>query len=132
MKNLGFVKVAAAVPTVAVADCSANAARIETLMLSAEAAGVAVTLFPELSLTGATCGDLLMQRALLEAAEAALQHLVDVSAELKGAFVVGLPIDVRGDVYNCAAVISRGAIVGVVPKSFYFLPISWRKFPRTK
>lgn len=118
MKNLGFVKVAAAVPTVAVADCSANAARIEALMLSAEAAGVAVTLFPELSLTGATCGDLLMQRALLEAAEAALQHLVDVSAELKGAFVVGLPIDVRGDVYNCAAVISRGAIVGVVPKSF--------------
>lgn len=118
MKNLGFVKVAAAVPTVAVADCSANAARIETLMLSAEAAGVAVTLFPELSLTGATCGDLLMQRALLEAAEASLQHLVDVSAELKGAFVVGLPIDVRGDVYNCAAVISRGAIVGVVPKSF--------------
>ncbi len=87
-------------------------------MLSAEAAGVAVTLFPELSLTGATCGDLLMQRALLEAAEAALQHLVDVSAELKGAFVVGLPIDVRGDVYNCAAVISCGAIVGVVPKSF--------------
>ena len=118
MKNLGFVKVAAAVPTVAIADCSANAARIEALMLSAEAAGVAVTLFPELSLTGATCGDLLMQRALLEAAEAALQHLVDVSAELQGAFVVGLPIDVRGDVYNCAAVISRGAIVGVVPKSF--------------
>ena len=118
MKNLGFVKVAAAVPTVAVADCSTNAAQIEALMLSAEAAGVAVTLFPELSLTGATCGDLLMQRALLEAAEAALQHLVDVSAELKGAFVVGLPIDVRGDVYNCAAVISRGAIVGVVPKSF--------------
>ena len=118
MKNLGFVKVAAAVPTVAGADCSANAARIEALMLSAEAAGVAVTLFPELSLTGATCGDLLMQRALLEAAEAALQHLVDVSAELKGAFVVGLPVEVRGDVYNCAAVISRGAIVGVVPKSF--------------
>lgn len=118
MKNLGFVKVAAAVPTVAVADCSTNAARIEALMLSAEAAGVAVTLFPELSLTGATCGDLLMQRALLEAAEAALQRLVDVSAELKGAFVVGLPIDVRGDVYNCAVVISRGAIVGVVPKSF--------------
>ena len=118
MKNLGFVKVAAAVPTVAVADCSANAARIEALMLSAEAAGVAVTLFPELSLTGATCGDLLMQRALLEAAEAALQHLVDVSAELKGAFVVGLPVEVRGGVYNCAAVISRGAIVGVVPKSF--------------
>lgn len=118
MKNLGFVKVAAAVPTVAVADCSTNAARIETLMLSAEAAGVAVTLFPELSLTGATCGDLLMQRALLEAAEAALQHLVDVSAELQGAFVVGLPVEVRGGVYNCAAVISRGAIVGVVPKSF--------------
>ncbi len=87
-------------------------------MLSAEAAGVAVTLFPELSLTGATCGDLLMQGSLLEAAEAALQRLVDVSAELRGAFVVGLPIDVRGDVYNCAAVISRGAIVGIVPKSY--------------
>lgn len=118
MKNFGFVKVAAAVPTTAVADCSTNAARIETLMLSAEKAGVAVTVFPELSLTGATCGDLLLQGALLEAAEAGLQRLVDVSAELQGAFVVGLPVEVRGSVYNCAAVVSRGQIVGVVPKCY--------------
>lgn len=118
MKNFGFVKVAAAVPTTAVADCSTNAAHIETLMLSAEKAGVAVTVFPELSLTGATCGDLLLQGALLEAAEAGLQRLVDVSAELQGAFVVGLPVVVRGSVYNCAAVVSRGQIVGVVPKCY--------------
>lgn len=117
MKNFGFVKVAAAVPTTAVADCSTNAAQIEALMLRAEAVGVAVTVFPELSLTGYTCGDLLLQGALLEAAEAALAHLVDVSAELQGAFVVGLPIEVCGRVYNCAAVVSRGRIVGVVPKS---------------
>lgn len=117
MKNFGFVKVAAAVPTTAVADCSTNAAQIEALMLSAEAAGVAVTVFPELSLTGYTCGDLLLQGTLLEAAEAALAHLVDVSAELQGAFVVGLPVEKRGRVYDCAAVVSRGKIVGVVPKS---------------
>ena len=118
MKNFGFLKVAVAVPTVAVADCSTNAARIEALMRRAEASGVAVTVFPELSLTGYTCGDLLLQGALLEAAEAALTHLVDVSAELQGAFVVGLPVEVRGSLYNCAAVVSRGKIVGVVPKSF--------------
>ena len=118
MKNFGFLKVAAAVPTVAVADCSTNAARIEALMRRSEASGVAVTVFPELSLTGYTCGDLLLQGTLLEAAEVALAHLVDVSAELQGAFVVGLPVEVRGSVYNCAAVVSRGQIVGVVPKSF--------------
>ena len=84
MKNFGFLKVAAAVPTVAVADCSTNAARIEALMRRSEASGVAVTVFPELSLTGYTCGDLLLQGTLLEAAEAALAHLVDVSAELQG------------------------------------------------
>lgn len=117
MKNFGFVKVAAAVPTTAVADCSTNAAQIEALMLRAEAAGVAVTVFPELSLTGYTCGDLLLQSTLLESAEAALAHLVDVSTELQGAFVIGLPVEVRGSVYNCAAVVSRGKIVGVVPKS---------------
>lgn len=117
MKNFGYVKVAAAVPTTAVADCSTNVARIEALMLRAEAAGVAITLFPELSLTGATCGDLYSQGTLLEAAETALLHLVDVSVELQGAFVVGLPIEVRGKVFNCAAVISRGKVVGVVPKS---------------
>ncbi len=117
MKNFGFVKVAAAVPTTAVADCSTNAAQIEALMLSAEAAGVAVTVFPELSLTGYTCGDLLLQSTLLESAEAGLQRLVDVSAELQGAFVIGLPVEVCGNVYNCAAVVSRGKIVGVVPKS---------------
>ena len=118
MKNFGFLKVAAAVPTVAVADCSTNAVRIEALMRRSEASGVAVTVFPELSLTGYTCGDLLLQGTLLEAAEVALAHLVDVSAELQGAFVVGLPVEVRGSVYNCAAVVSRGRIVGVVPKSF--------------
>lgn len=118
MKNFGYVKVAAAVPTIAVADCSTNAAHIEALMRRAEEAGVAVTVFPELSLTGATCGDLLLQSTLVEAAEAALQHLVDVSAELRGAFVVGLPVEVSGDVYNCAAVISRGRVVGVVPKYY--------------
>lgn len=87
-------------------------------MRRAEASGVAVTVFPELSLTGYTCGDLLLQGTLLEAAEATLAHLVDVSAELQGAFVVGLPVEVRGSLYNCAAVVSRGKIVGVVPKSF--------------
>lgn len=87
-------------------------------MLKAEAAGVAVTLFPELSLTGYTCGDLLTQGTLLEAAESALAHLVDVSAELQGAFVVGLPVEVRGEVFDCAAVISRGALLGLVPKCY--------------
>ncbi len=116
MKNFGFLKVAAAVPTVAVADCSTNAERIERLMQRAEEAGVAVTVFPELSLTGYTCADLFAQTTLLAAAEKALEHLVDASVEMRGAFVVGLPVEVRGVLFNCAAVISRGEIVGVVPK----------------
>jgi len=116
MKNFGFVKVAAAVPTVAVADCSTNAARIEALMLRAEKAGVAVTVFPELSLTGYTCADLFSQTTLISAAEEALSRLVDASVEMRGAFVVGLPVEVRGSLFNCAAVISQGEIVGVVPK----------------
>ena len=116
MKNFGFVKVAAAVPTVAVADCSTNAARIEALMLRAEKAGVAVTVFPELSLTGYTCADLFSQTTLISAAEEALSRLLDASVEMRGAFVVGLPVEVRGSLFNCAVVISRGEIVGVVPK----------------
>ena len=116
MKNFGFVKVAAAVPTVAVADCSTNAARIEALMLRAEKAGVAVTVFPELSLTGYTCADLFSQTTLISAAEEALSRLLDASVEMRGAFVVGLPVEVRGALFNCAVVISRGEIVGVVPK----------------
>ncbi len=118
MDNYGYVKVAAAIPSVRVADCTANAERIGAMMRRAAEGGAAVVLFPELSVTGYTCADLFGQPTLIEAAEQALGQLVALSAELPVAAVVGVPVAADNALYNCAAVISRGRIVGVVPKTY--------------
>ena len=125
MKNVGFVKVAAAVPEVKVADCSWNAVRIQTLMTAAEEQGVKVVVFPELSITGYSCGDLFQQNLLLEAAEAALRDILMHSRNLKQIAIVGLPVGHGGAVYNAAAVVHSGRILGVVAKTF--LP-NYREF----
>jgi len=118
MNNYGYVKVAAAIPSVRVADCTANAERICAMMRRAAEGGAAVVLFPELSVTGYTCADLFGQPTLVEAAEQALGRLAALSAELPVAAVVGVPVAADNALYNCAAVISRGRIVGVVPKTY--------------
>src|SRR5438270_11728325 len=119
MMQYGFIRVAAAVPRVRVADCAHNAERMLGLMKRAEADQVTVLAFPELSVTAYTCGDLFHQLALQRAAVQALDELVQKSLPLfAGLTVVGLPLAVDDRLYNCAAVIQQGRIPGVVPKSF--------------
>jgi NAD+ synthase (glutamine-hydrolysing) len=115
----GFVRVAAGVPRVRVADCAHNAERILDLMRRAGSEGVAVLATPELSLTGYTCGDLFHQLALQRAAVNTLAHLVQVGLKtFAGMAIVGLPLVVDNKLYNCAAIFQEGRVLGVVPKSF--------------
>jgi NAD+ synthase (glutamine-hydrolysing) len=115
----GFLRVAAAVPNLKVADCSYNAERILGLMEQAERENVAVLVFPELSLTGYTCADLFHHPVLQKGALAALIDLTGAGASVfSGLVIVGLPLTVDDQVFNCAALLHRGSILGIVPKSF--------------
>jgi len=114
----GFVRVGACAPVVVPANPGANAETILAFWRGADAAGAALLLTPELSLTGYAIDDLLLQDALIEAAEAALHHLMAESKSLMPALIVGAPMKVGGALYNCAVVVKHGAILGVVPKSF--------------
>ena len=115
----GFLRVAAASPVLRVADCAFNADRILALMRRAEAESVAVLVFPELSLTGYTCADLFQQSVLQRGALDALEHLLRAGGEaFGGVALVGLPLAVDDQVFNCAAVLHRGRLLGLVPKSF--------------
>jgi predicted amidohydrolase len=119
MNYHGFLRVAAATPTLRVADCASNAARILSLMERSQAEGVALVVFPELSLTGYTCADLFQQAALQKGALAALEQITDASrTQFSGLAVLGLPLAVDDQLFNCAALIQNGQILGLVPKSF--------------
>lgn len=113
-----FVRVAACAPVVAAADPAANAARILAFARAAEATGAAVLLTPELSLSGYAIDDLLLQDALLDAVDDAIALLKEASATLSPAIVFGAPLRAGGALYNCALVLQRGRILGVIPKSF--------------
>ncbi len=114
----GFLTVAAAVPRVRVADCHYNTEQIESLMARAQGAGAELVCFPELSVTGYTCQDLFQQQLVLEEAEASLLRLIEFSRGLDIVSIVGVPISYNGMLFNCAAVIHKGAIHGLVPKTF--------------
>jgi NAD+ synthase (glutamine-hydrolysing) len=119
MLQHGFLRVAAAVPTLRVADCAYNAERIVALMARAEAEGVGVLVFPELCLTGYTCADLFQQIPLQRGALAALRQVArSGGSAFSGLAVVGLPLAVDDQVFNCAALLHRGRVLGLVPKSF--------------
>ena len=114
----GFVKVAAAVPLVQVADCFYNIEKIEGLMRQASEKGVQIIAFPELSVTGYTCLDLFAQQTLLDGAEAALLQLVSNTADLDILTIVGVPLRTENRLINAAVVFQKGAIRGVVPKTY--------------
>ncbi|MBR1711937.1 MAG: NAD(+) synthase [Alloprevotella sp.] len=114
----GFIKVAAAVPGVRVADCKYNTEQIQSLMVQAEGRGVEVVCFPELCVTAYTCQDLFQQQLLLDEAEGALLKLLELSRNLRVISIVGLPIAYRGMLLNCAAVLQGGKIHGLVPKTY--------------
>ena len=116
--NYGFVKVAAAVPLVQVADCFYNIEKIEGLMRQASEKGVQIIAFPELSVTGYTCLDLFAQQTLLNGAEEALLQLVSNTADLDILTIVGVPLRTENRLINAAVVFQKGAIRGVVPKTY--------------
>ncbi len=112
----GFVKLACVTPDVRVADVAYNTTQTLSLLRQAAEAGVCLALFPELGLTGYTCGDLFLQDTLPERAADALLQLLNDTATLDMTFVVGLPVLHRGKLYNCAAVCHRGDLLALVPK----------------
>jgi len=116
--NYGFVKVAAAVPRVKVADCKFNSERLEGLITIAEGKGVQILTFPEMCITGYTCGDLFAQQLLLEQAEMALIQILNSTRQLDITSILGMPVVVNSTVINAAVVIQKGKILGVVPKTY--------------
>ena len=116
--KFGFVKVAAAIPAVKVADCKFNAQQTETQIMVADGKGVQIVIFPELNLTGYSCGDLFSHRILIEQAEMALMQVVNNTRQLDIVSIVGMPVVVNSTLANCAVVFQRDKILGVVPKTY--------------
>ena len=116
--NYGFVKVAAAVPHVKVADCKFNVEKIESLITVAEGKGVQIIIFPEMSITGYTCGDLFGQQLLLEEAEMGLMQILNNTRQLDIISIVGMPVVVNSTVINAAVVIQKGKVLGVAAKTY--------------
>ena len=117
MDNFGFLKVAADVPHVRVADCDYNTERMAAMAEEAARRGVEIVAFPELSVTAYTCGDLLLQPTLLDAADTALERLVRATRKLPLTLIAGVPLRHGSTLYNCAVVFTQGRVLGVVPKT---------------
>ncbi|MCI8739545.1 MAG: NAD(+) synthase [Oscillibacter sp.] len=113
----GFITVACGAPPLRLADCAYNAEQTFQMMRSAEKAGVKVLVLPELGLTGYTCGDLFFQDALLRGAEEALATVLEATRNLEVVTAVGMPLRVHNKLYNCAVIIQKGKVLGVVPKT---------------
>ena len=114
----GFLKAAAFSPALRVADCTYNAQQILERLQAAAQRGVKLAVFPEFCLTGYTCGDLFLQRTLQQGALDALEWLLAQTRTLDTVALVGLPLLVHGKLYNCAAVLCRGQLLGIVPKTY--------------
>jgi NAD+ synthase (glutamine-hydrolysing) len=114
----GFVRAAVGIPELRVADPAFNGARTIELMERAEREKAVLVLFPELGLTAYSCEDLFHQQALLEAALKALSDVLKASASLNSVAVIGVPLQLDDLLFNCAVVLSRGKILGIVPKAF--------------
>lgn len=105
--RFGFVKVASAIPAVKVADCKFNAQQTEKQIVIADGKGVQIIAFPELNLTGYSCGDLFAQSLLLEQAEFALMQIVNNTRQLDIISIVGMPVMVNSTLMNCAVIFRR-------------------------
>lgn len=112
----GFIRVCAATPDIKVADCTYNENNIMKLMDEAYEKQVSVLVFPELCITGYTCGDLFLQDALLNAVQESLKHIAEHSRGMKMLVFVGMPYVHQGKLYNVAAAVCDGRLLGLVPK----------------
>lgn len=116
--DYGFVKVAAGIPEMRVADCKFNTEKIIELIAQAEQQNMQFACFPELSITGYSCADLFFQKALLSGAEKSLYTLLNETKNYSVVTIVGIPVSFENKIFNCAAVFQQGKILGVVPKSY--------------
>ena len=114
----GYVRVAAAVPRVHIADARRNAEGALKIMQDAFKEGVEIVVMPELSLVGYTCGDMVLQNKLLTDAERSLAWLMEETADIPTVGIVGLPVVFADRLYNCAAIFGQGQLWGIVPKSY--------------
>ncbi len=114
----GFLRVAAAVPQVEVADCEANASSIISLAEELETKAVRVAVFPEMCVTGYTCGDIFHSQTLLEASDKAIARIAAASVNWDMIIAIGAPIQCNDTIYNCAIVISGGRIIAAIPKTY--------------
>ncbi len=113
----GFIKTAAASPKIRVADCDYNAEQIIKMSKEAYENGASLIVFPELCVTGYTCGDLFLQNTLIKSAEEAVSKIVEETKAFDIVVVIGAPISVKYSLYNCGIVIYKGEILGAVPKT---------------
>ena len=116
--NYGFIRVAAAVPSIKVADCEYNAEKIIMLITKASEEQVQFLVFPELSLTAYTCGDLFLQQKLLMDAEVQLNRILASTQDTNMVFITGMPVYADNQLFSCGVVIQSGKILGVVPKTY--------------
>ncbi len=114
--KFGYIRTAAAAPKVELGNCEANAERISAFIGQAVRSRAALIVFPELSVTGYTCGDLFYQDTLLISAEKALKRIAAATKGTGTAAIVGVPVAYRDRIFNCAAVVFNGKIAGIVPK----------------
>lgn len=112
----GFIKTAAVTPRLRVADCKYNADEIIKNIHTAANSGAVIIAFPELSVTGYTCSDLFLQQALLESSEAEVGRIIKSTEEVDALVVFGVPVAHNSALYNCAAVVCRGELLGLIPK----------------
>ena len=125
----GFIKVAAAVPFVRVADCQYHIEHIEAQVRQAEAQGVEIMTFPELCITGYTCGDLFLKPFLIRQAQESLLELAHRTADTEVLFIVGMPILIESQLFNAAVALQGGRILGAIPKTY--LP-NYREFQEAR
>ena len=117
-ENYGFIRIGAAVPELKVADCGFNTEKIIELMVKSVEQKIYLTVFPELCITGYTCGDLFQQSLLLKEALNSLKKIIKASSGLENVFIIGLPLIIDQQLYNCAATIQNGRVRGIVPKRY--------------
>lgn len=117
MEKLGFLRVAAAVPLVKTADCNYNILQIEKLIKNAAAKGARIVVLPELAITGYTCMDLFTTQTLKKQSTLGLNHLLNATAEYNVIAIIGTPVYQNNKIFNCAAVMQGGKLLGITAKS---------------
>ena len=117
MRNLGYIKVGCAVPKIKVADCIYNVDQILSLIDKAKEKKIEILTFPELCITGYTCGDLFLQKTLINESEKQIKLICEASKSTDMLILIGCPIKISSHLYNCAVAINNGEILSIIPKT---------------